>query len=234
MSLRPLCAKLNRFFQLTTKQCPNRTCILPYARYFSAENHPNKQRTDFQVSDLSMNSLNIELTPENKPTVDRKEHFNLAIDEFKRKEKYSRGHVDLIKVAVTQMEELKLEKDVEVYNKIISIFPVGRFAPKRMLDAIWPRSLPQLELSLEILTKMEENGIRPNQETYNLLNNIFGKMSLPVQKCIRIAYLFDKYEFVDPYKVYLGKLPSDPAELSQFILNRITAHKGAVIVHRVS
>ena len=181
-----------------------------------------------------MKSHSLESTLSNKVRINQREQFSLAIDKFKKREKYSKGHMELIQVAMTQMEKLDLQKDIDVYNKIISIFPIGRFAPKRMLDAIWPRSIPQLELSLEILTKMEENGVRPNQETYNLLNHIFGKMSLPVQKCIRIAYLFDKYEYVDPYKVYVGSLPTEPVELSQFILKRLTSHRGNITVHKVS
>ena len=232
LTLRLFSTRLHPFVRLKTRQCTTARYKLSHARYFSAENIPNEGKTTFKVSHPSIESFNVELIKANKPSVDKKEQFSVAIDQFKRQEKYRKGHVELIKVALTQMDRLKLEKDVDVYNKIISIFPEGRFAPKRMLDALWPRSIPQLELSLEILTKMEENGIRPNQETYDILNIIFGKMSLPVQKCIRIAYLFDKYEFVDPYKVYNGELPSDPVELSQFILNRISAHKGTVTVHK--
>ena len=202
-------------------------------RCLSSVKESTKQTEEVQTIRSPDSVLHPDLMSSQKPLVERKEQFSRAVDEFKRREKYSKGHVEFIKAAMTRMEELDLQKDIEVYNRIISIFPEGRFVPKRMLDAIWPRSIPQLELSLEILTKMEENGIRPNQETYNLLNLIFGKMSLPVQKCIRIAYLFDKYEFADPYKYYYGDLPTDPVKLSTFILHRITAGKGQVTVHKV-
>ncbi len=193
-----------------------------------------KPSEELQTHDTAMDSPTLENTLSNKLSIDQREQFSLAIDKFKKREKYSKGHVELIQVAMTQMEKLNLQKDIDVYNNIISIFPRGRFAPKRMLDAIWPRSIPQLELSLELLTKMEENGVRPNQETYNLLNHIFGKMSLPVQKCIRIAYLFDKYEYVDPYRVYVGTLPTEPVELAHFILKRLTSHRANITVHKVS
>lgn len=179
-------------------------------------------------SKYSTGSLTLE-----QSLVARRDQFTLAINEFKKREKYRKGHVEFVKLAVQRMEEYQLQQDINIYNQIISIFPKGRFAPKRMLDSLWPRSLPQLELSLEILTKMEENGIRPNQETYNLLNEIFGKMSLPVQKCIRIAHLFDKYEYADPYKIH-GEIPRDPIELSKLILYRITGGQGSITVHKVS
>ena len=191
-----------------------------YDEYKRAPLHPSKySSTDGLVSEKSLPA--------------RREQFALAVNEFKKREKYRKGHVEFVKLAVQRMEEYQLQKDINVYNQIISIFPVGRFAPRRMLDSIWPRSLPQLELSLDILTKMEENGIRPNQETYNLLNEIFGKMSLPIQKCIRIAHLFDKYEYADPYKIY-GEIPTDPVELSKLILYRMTGGHGSIKVHKVS
>ncbi|XP_064406531.1 evolutionarily conserved signaling intermediate in Toll pathway, mitochondrial-like [Halichondria panicea] len=232
MSLGPLYTRLHSCLQLRNHII---RCIPSYSRCYSSENPPHtqgKQSEELQAQDTVMKSHSLESTLSNKVRINQREQFSLAIDKFKKREKYSKGHMELIQVAMTQMEKLDLQKDIDVYNKIISIFPIGRFAPKRMLDAIWPRSIPQLELSLEILTKMEENGVRPNQETYNLLNHIFGKMSLPVQKCIRIAYLFDKYEYVDPYKVYVGSLPTEPVELSQFILKRLTSHRGNITVHK--
>lgn len=188
--------------------------------YKNAPLHPSKfSSTDDLTSEQSL--------------LAKHEQFTLAVNEFKKREKYRKGHVEFVKLAVKRMEEYQLQKDINIYNQIISIFPKGRFAPKRMLDSLWPRSLPQLELSLDILTKMEENGIRPNQETFNLLNKIFGKMSLPVQKCIRIAHLFDKYEYADPYKIY-GEIPTDPVELSKLILYRMTHGHGSIKVHKVS
>lgn len=234
LGIRSFCFKLHTSFRLNLRCQASRRVFVPLTRCYSVQkdlNHEKEQLDELKVRDSMIQAHKQELTAS---TSDKREQFGLAIDTFKKREKYSKGHMELIKVAMTQMEELKLQKDVAIYNKIISIFPKGRFAPRRMLDAIWPRSIPQLELSLELLTKMEENGVRPNQETYDLLNEIFGKMSLPVQKCVRIAYLFDKYEFVDPYKVYVGVLPTDPVELSQFILKRITSHRGQIMVHKVS
>lgn len=186
---------------------------------------------DENGSTPSINLAKSSLTSEHNLQM-KKEQIFLAVDTFKKKEKYRKGHVEFVNLAIKRMEEYQLQKDVNVYNQIISIFPKGRFAPKRMLDSIWPRSLPQLELSLDILTKMEENGVRPNQETYNLLNEIFGKMSLPVEKCIRIAHLFDKYEYADPYKIYSG-IPTSPVELSKLILQRITGGQGTIEVFKV-
>ncbi len=162
-----------------------------------------------------------------KNHLENREQFALVLKEFMSREKYRKGHVNFIKLAVQRMDEFKLEKDLLTYNRILDIFPKGRFVPKRMLDAFWPRSTPQLELALDLLTKMEEHGIRPDYNTYMLLVETFGKTSLPVDKCYRIAYWFDKYENADPYEIK-GELPSDPVELSRLSLKRIAGKSGSL------
>ena len=163
-----------------------------------------------------------------KTDLEKREQFSLALNEFKSREKYRKGHVAFIRGAMQKIDEFGLEKDLITYNRIIDIFPRGRFAPRRMLDAIWPRSTPQLELCLELLTKMEENGIRPSPETVEIIEAIFGRSSLPLKKCIRIMYLFDMYRDIDPYEVRV-KLPSDPVQVSRLALFRITGKDGQLM-----
>ena len=167
-----------------------------------------------------------------KPALEKQEQFALVLKEFMAREKYRRGHVHFIRLALHRMNEFGLEKDLLTYNRMLDIFPKGKFIARRMLDALWPRSLPQLELALELLTKMEEHGVRPDYNTFMLLTEIFGRRSLPVQKCIRIAYWFDAFEHADPYKVDSG-LPSDPLELSRLALKRIAGDRGQLTEHKV-
>ena len=157
--------------------------------------------------------------------LESREQFALALKEFMAREKYRRGHVNFIKLALQRMDEFGLKRDLLTYNRILDIFPKGKFVARRMLDALWPRALPQTELALEILTKMEDYGIRPDYNTYMLLVEVFGKTSLPVQKCSRIAYWFDKYENADPFQID-GDLPSDSFELSKLVLQRVTGKGG--------
>lgn len=152
---------------------------------------------------------------------EKREQFVLALDEFIRREKYRKGHVAFIRIAMQRMEEFGLEKDLITYNRIIDVFPRGRFAPTRMLDAFWPRPTPQLELCLELLTKMEEYGVRPSTETHDIAKAVFGSRSLPVEKCRRIMHLFDKYRDVNPYEIR-ADLPSSLVELSRLSLFRIS------------
>lgn len=151
--------------------------------------------------------------------LDRREQFYLALNEFHVREKYRKGHVAFIRTAMRRMEDFGLDKDLDTYNKLIDIFPRGRFAPNRLLDAFWPRSTPQLELCLEILTKMEEKGIRPSLDTYHMIKAIFGR-TWPLEKCINLMYFFDKYKDIDPYEIKT-QLPTDPVELSRLCLFRM-------------
>lgn len=161
-----------------------------------------------------------------------RDQFSLAVNQFLVREKYRKGHVGFIRVALQRMDEFGLENDLATYNKILEVFPKDRFKPRRMLDALWPRSLPQMELALELLTKMEDHGVNPSLETYHIVKDVFGGMSFPLQKCIRMMYLFDKYENADPYKID-GELPSDPVELARLSLKRISGNDGQIFEHKV-
>ena len=161
------------------------------------------------------------------------EQFSLAVDQYLKREKYRRGHVGFIRLALQRMDEFGLQNDLATYNKLLDVFPKDRFKPRRMLDALWPRSLPQMELALELLTKMEENGVNPSLQTYQIVKDVFGGMSFPLQKCIRLMYLFDKYENADPYRIK-GELPTDPVELARLTLKRIAGSNGHIIEHKVA
>lgn len=207
------------------------TCIKAYS---TAEESELSQRKGLEQRGTAVQSTYNALidSAKQKPALDNREQFALVLKEFMAREKYRKGHVSFIKLALHRMDEFGLEKDLLTYNRLLDIFPKGRFVARRMLDAIWPRSLPQMELALELLTKMEEHGIRPDYNTYMLLIETFGKVSLPVEKCRRIAYWFDKFENADPYKIN-GELPSDPLELSRLALSRITGEGGQLTEHKV-
>ena len=157
----------------------------------------------------------------------RQEQFGKALVEFRSRDKYLRGHMKFIKLAVSKMADFELQKDLLTYNRVLDLFPKGRFIPRNIFDAFWPKPHPQIDLALLILTKMEENGIRPDNLTYTILIEIFGRTSPPVEKCVRIGYWFDRFEGANPYSVK-GELPSDPIELGALLLERICAGKATV------
>ena len=153
-------------------------------------------------------------------TLAERDKFTSALDAYLSLEKYRRGHVKFIKEGLGRMDDFGLQKDLVSYNRLIDLFPRGHFNNKRFFDTLWPRSYPQTELALDLLQKMEDNGIRPNRVTYDVLCEIFGRQSLPVEKCIRIAIWFDRFEDIDPYRI-IGEVPSDPFTISKMAFDRI-------------
>eukprot|EP00731_Ephydatia_muelleri_P028927 Em0020g571a len=142
----------------------------------------------------------------------QREQFSLALKEFIKREKFLRGHVDFITLALRRMGEFGLQQDLLSYNRLLDIFPKDRFNPKTSWTLCGP---------------MEEHGVRPDYTTYDLLCEVFGKTSLPVEKCQRLAYWFDRYENADPYQIK-GALPEAQIELSRLTLQRVCGKGGVV------
>lgn len=67
---------------------------------------------------------------------------------------------------------------------------------------------------------MEEHGVRPSIETYDIVRAVFGK-TMALEKCVRIMYLFDKYRDIDPYEIR-AELPTNAVELSRLALFRMS------------
>ena len=155
-----------------------------------------------------------------------REKYAKALMYYKKREKDSRGHMKFIKFALHQLEEFGLQDDILTYNRLIDIFPKDRFKPKNIFDAFWPVPHPQVDVALDILQKMEENGVVPNRVTYDLLVEIFGRVSFPVQKCYRLAFWFKFFENADPYSIVY--LPESPLELSRLALFRIAGDNGVI------
>ena len=83
--------------------------------------------------------------------------------------------MDFITLVLHKMDECGLQQDLLSYNRLLDIIPKGHYKPKNLLDAVWPRPLPQIDLALRLLTKMEEHGVRPDFTTYDLLCEVLGK-----------------------------------------------------------
>eukprot|EP00794_Sanderia_malayensis_P009362 gene9362-10349_t len=128
-----------------------------------------------------------------------KEGFVEIIHGFRRKDKRVRGHLSFIYTAIKYLEPFGLEKDLDAYNEILDVFPKDKFVNRTLLDALWPKPHPQIDCAIEVLTLMEDNYCRPDDLTYTILLEVFGRASLPVQKAQRIAFWFDKYKDINPY-----------------------------------
>lgn len=153
--------------------------------------------------------------------ISERERFSTVMKEFMQKEKFRRGHVTFIDSALIRIPEFNLEKDLLTYNRLFDLIPKNKYRSKTLFDALWPKPIPQIDLALRVLEKMEDNGVRPDDVTYSLLCEIFGRTSFPVQKCVRMAILFDKYENIDPYRIKEG-MPSEQWEIAKLALQRMT------------
>ena len=164
----------------------------------------------------------IELHPEDQ--------FKMALQEFLVRDKHRRTHLKFINTALENVDEFGLQKNIQIYKDVLDLFPKGRFVNRTLFDALWPRRTPQMELALKILQKMEDEGIRPDDELQEILLQIFGRASYPLQKCRRMIYWFDRYENIDPYK--LKSIPGDPVELSKIALKQMDKD-GTISEHKV-
>ena len=161
-----------------------------------------------------------------------KENFYDVVDTFAAKDRTRRGHMEFLKTATEYMEQFNVEKDLTAYNKLLDVFPRGRFKNRTLFDAIWAKQHPQSELALEILTKMEENVLKPSIDTHDILLEVFGHASQPVQKCRRLAYWLTKLEEMFPHPLP-QQLPDNEVELSRLAFDRMTKQQMDVVVYQV-
>ena len=147
--------------------------------------------------------------------------FQAATATFLARDKHRRGHMGYVRGSLDYLDATGLANDLALYNTILDVFPRDRFQNRTLMDAIWPKAHPQIDCALNVLQKMEDNGVRPNSQTYSVLLEIFGRASLPVQKCRRIAYWFDRFETNDPYRLVGGSRESSSRDLARFTLERI-------------
>jgi len=132
------------------------------------------------------------------PTV---EGLQTACEEYKRKNKTIRqGHIDFIATGLKFIEAYNLKKKPEAYEALIDCFPRGKFTPKTMFHTLMQEH-PQMYLALDVLNKMQENGIIPSQHMMDLCTEIFGRKSFTVDQIARIWFWFDELYDLNPYKL---------------------------------
>ncbi|XP_054859137.1 evolutionarily conserved signaling intermediate in Toll pathway, mitochondrial [Eublepharis macularius] len=154
--------------------------------------------------------------------------FQQAVDVFCKREIRRRGHVEFIYAALKKMVEFGVEKDINIYNKILDIFPKEVFVPRNFIQRMYNHYPRQQECAVQVLEQMETYGVMPNKETKFLLLQIFGAKSHPMRKYQRIMYWFPKFKHINPYPVP-DPLPADAVDLARLSLQRIAADLDARI-----
>ena len=149
------------------------------------------------------------------------EGFTKAIETFKKQDVKRLRVMDFITTAVTYMEAFGVAKNVDIYNQLLDLFPKGRYHNRNVFDTLWTRYRPQIDCAVHVLTKLEENHIRPNVHMYDIVHDVFGNDSIPLNKLRRIVFWFDKFDemYPDPLP---KELPEDEQELFEMAINQIT------------
>ena len=157
-------------------------------------------------------------------TLRNEQGFLEAIETFKKKDVKRVRVMDFITTAVTYMEPFGVAKNVESYNQLLNVFPKGRYHNRTVFDTLWTRYRPQIDCAVQVLTKLEENRIRPNVHTYDIVHEVFGNDSIPLNKLRRIVFWFDKFDemYPDPLP---KELPEDRQELFTMAINRMIHEK---------
>lgn len=159
-----------------------------------------------------------------------KEGFIRVVHDYINSDRLQRRHLSFVYTALNYIDIFGLEKDLDTYNEILEVLPKYKIVNKTILDAWWPKPYPQIDAALDLLTKMEDNGIRPDDLTYTILMEVFGRASFPVQKAQRMAYWFDKYKHANPHLLSEEDL-KDRYKVCQFALKRISMDDGNMKVY---
>ncbi|XP_040270945.1 evolutionarily conserved signaling intermediate in Toll pathway, mitochondrial [Bufo bufo] len=155
-----------------------------------------------------------------------KASFIQVLDLFCGRDVRRRGHVEMIEAALRWMPQFGVEKDLEVYNKLLDVFPKEVFVPQNFIQTMFLHYPRQQECAIRVLDQMEFYGVTPNRHTYFLLVQTFGKLSHPVKKYQRLLYWFPRFKHVNPHPVPLH-LEADPVAMSKVCLERIAADRDA-------
>ncbi|NP_001091354.1 evolutionarily conserved signaling intermediate in Toll pathway, mitochondrial precursor [Xenopus laevis] len=162
-----------------------------------------------------------------------KSNFVEVLDLYCKRDTRRRGHVEIIETALRWMPEFGVEKDLEVYNKLLDVFPKEIFIPQNFIQRMFNHYPRQQECAIRVLEQMEHYGITPNKQTCFLLLQIFGDRSHPIKKYQRMMYWFPRFKYTNPFPVP-AELPADPVELSRMCLHRIAADLDSrVAVHQM-
>ncbi|XP_072255634.1 evolutionarily conserved signaling intermediate in Toll pathway, mitochondrial [Pyxicephalus adspersus] len=157
-----------------------------------------------------------------------KASFVQVLDLFCGRDVRRRGHVEMIEAALKWMPEFGVEKDLEVYNKILDVFPKEVFVPKNFIQSMFNHYPRQQECAVKVLDQMESYGVCPDVNTCFLITQTFGKLSHPMKKYRRIMYWFPRFKYTNPYLIPAG-IEADPVSLSKYCLERIADDRDARI-----
>jgi len=146
--------------------------------------------------------------------------FRGAIDLFNNKDHRKRGSVEFINAARKHMKEYGVHRNLEVYKALIDVMPKGKYVPETFLQAEFHHYPKQQDCIVELLDQMSDNQVVPDEETGQILRNIFGMYSQPYKKYARMIYWLKKFQFMGPYTLP-HIMPKDPMTLGEMAVQKM-------------
>jgi len=154
-------------------------------------------------------------------TEDRsKETFLAAIKMYYTRDVQRRGHVEFIYSALSHMEEFGVHRDLEAYKKILDILPKGKMIPTNVFQAEFMHYPKQQQCAIDLLEKMEDNGVIPDAETEAMIMNTFGKHGHPMKKLMRMSYWLPKFKNASPWPLP-QTIPNSNLEIAKLAVARM-------------
>lgn len=149
-----------------------------------------------------------------------RETFVSMVNMFVDRDVHRRNHVEFIYAALKQMKHFGVNKDLEVYKALIDVMPKGKFIATNMFQAEFMHYPKQQNCIIFLLDQMEYNNVLPDQETEDLLINIFGRRAHPVYKLWRMMYWMPKFRYLSPW-LLPNPLPNDALELAKIAVKQM-------------
>ncbi|XP_021379521.1 evolutionarily conserved signaling intermediate in Toll pathway, mitochondrial-like isoform X2 [Mizuhopecten yessoensis] len=150
-----------------------------------------------------------------------KRNFLKALAIYKKREKvYNRGLVEFLSTGLDNMKEWGVHKDKEVYKAMIGTMPQEKFLPKSKWMAELGHYPKQQQCAIDILEKMQNNGVIPDEKMEEMIEERFGISSYVMRKYTRMLYWMPKFRHANPYPVP-WQLTDDPIQLAIIALKRM-------------
>ncbi|KHJ42229.1 ECSIT protein [Trichuris suis] len=149
-----------------------------------------------------------------------KETFTKAIGLFLRTNTRLQGHTEFIYAALKRMREFGVHKDLEVYKRLLEVFPKGKMIPKNFFQVEGMHYPKQQQCCIDVLDEIEWNRVFPDKELYMIVKNAFGEWTHAMRKMKRMMYWMPKMKNADPYPMP-RPLPRSEVELAKAAMARI-------------
>lgn len=135
--------------------------------------------------------------------------------------KHKHGQVEFIYGALTLMREYGVHKDLSAYKALMDVFPKEVMKPQNQFQSGFFHFHKQSRCAVDLLCKMEYEGVEPDTDMEKLVIDIFSRKSSPWRKVARQIYWFGKFRNANPYPIPENIDNLSSLELAKIALKRM-------------